>query len=378
MDRLSIVETGLVYRNPVPHLFSRHTYYPSVIVLPGGAMLASFVIASAMESIDGQLYLSRSTDWGRTWSEPRPFHEKDPRVSETGRITHVGDDSVLMLISASDRPDPNIGSVNAANLGHMPTRLTLHFSNDGGTHWETPCVIEPPLVGPTFELCSPVVTLSDGRWLLPTSTWRGWDGDAPNGMKAVAFVSEDRSRTWPRYVDVMDGTRDDVLFWEQKIVEINRGRLLALSWAYHEPDKRDLPNHFAVASCESLAFSKPSPTALTGQTPELLHLGEGLVLCVYRRVDEPGLWAAMIQVTDDDAFEVLDQQCLWRPAVANTQPRRGGLVEEFRGLKVGAPCLKRLGDDEVYLAFWCMEGCVSNIRWVRLRISAKESAASDA
>ncbi len=387
MDRLSIVESGLVYRNPVPHLFSRHAYYPSVIVLPNGTMLASFVIASAMESTDGQLYLSRSVDQGRTWTEPCKFHEKDLRVSETGRITHTGNGHVVMLISASDRPDPHIGSVNPVNLGHVPNRMSLHMSDSGGERWEQPCEIKSPLVGPTFELCSPIVILSDGRWLLPTSTWRGWNGDAPNGMKAVAFISDDQGATWPRYVDVMDGTGDNVLFWEQKIIEINRDRLLAVSWAYHEPEKCDRPNHFALASRESLAFSPALPTALTGQTPELLHLGEGLVLCVYRRVDEPGLWAALVQVTDDGAFDVLEQQCLWQPMSASTSGQHGSLVEEFRGLKFGAPCMKWIKQDEknktdnkheVYLAFWCMEGCVSNIRWIRLRVPVKLTGISDA
>ena len=39
------------------------------------------------------------------------------------------------------------------------------------------------MAGPSFELCAPVTLLGDGRWLLPTSTWRGWDGALPNGHR---------------------------------------------------------------------------------------------------------------------------------------------------------------------------------------------------
>lgn len=370
MHRLSVVQTGLLYRNPVPHLFARHAYYPSVVRLPDGAMLASFVIASAMESIDAQMYLARSDDDGRTWTDPAPLHEKSPTLTETGRITHVGGGRVVLLLSESQRPDPHVGAVNPANLGHVPTRFVLWRSDDGGRGWASLGAIDAPLVGPTFELCSPIVVLPDGRWLLPTSTWRGWDGEAPNGMKAVAFISDDQGVTWSRFVDVMNGTDRGVLFWEQKIESIDGNRLLAMSWAYHEPSRSDLPNHYALASQDSLQFSTSLPTSLQGQTPALLHLGAGVVLCVYRRTDEPGLWAATLLVEADNVLRVLDQQCLWRPMLPGKHDQREGLVEEFRGLKFGAPCLVRLDGDEVFLAFWCMEGCVSNIRWIRLRVAS--------
>lgn len=366
MSRLTLTHTGLVYRNPAPHLRPRQAYYPSVVTLGGAQMLASFMIASAMESVDGQMHLARSEDAGRTWSAPQPLHPKQPEWTETGRITHLGGGRGILLLSETYRPNPDVGATNPKNLGHAPTRLSLMSSDDGGANWSEPRRIDPPLVGPTFELCSPVVPLSDGRWLLPTSTWRGWDGDQPNGMKAVAFVSDDQGQTWPRHVDVMDGSRDGVLFWEQKIVAIDRGRLLAVAWAHEERTRRDRPNHFAVASQADLDFTPPAPLDLHGQTPELLHLGEGRVLCAYRRTDEPGLWGALAQIDADGRWRTLSQQPLWRPALPPPNQQQGGLVETFRGLKFGAPCLRRLDDGQIYLAFWCIEDCVANIRWMTL------------
>lgn len=372
MQQLTVVRTGLIYRNPIPHLRSRHAYYPTVVGCGDGTMLASFMLASAMEAIDGQVHLSRSDDGGQTWSEPTPAHEKSPGHCETGKITHLGGGRVVLLLSESERPDPAVGSVNPANLGHVPTRLSLLRSNDDGRSWSAPRVIEPPLVGPTFELCTAITVLPDGRWLLPTSTWRGWDGDEPNGMKAVAFVSDDAGRTWGGYVDVMDGTGRGVLFWEQKIVTLGDGRLFALAWAHVEADRSDLANHAAVAEAEALKFSPAAPTPLRGQTPSLLALGGDEVLCVYRRTDEPGLWAAKLRVGPgaEAEVEVLGQRCLWRPMLPPKHEPGGGLVEEFRGLKFGAPCLLRKNDDEVYCAFWCVEDGVANIRWITLGLGA--------
>lgn len=368
VQQFKTVRTGLVYRNPIPHLCSLHAYYPTVVRCGDGSLLASFMLASAMEAIDGRVVLSRSDDGGATWSTPTPAHEKSPGHCETGKITYLGDGRVVLLLSESERPDPAVGSVNPENLGHVPTRLSLLRSHDNGQSWSTPQVIEPPLVGPTFELCTAIMVLPDGRWLLPTSTWRGWDGESPNGMKAVAFVSDDMGETWSSYVEVMDGTDRGVLFWEQKIVALGDGRLFALSWAHVEADRSDLANHAAVADGKTLKFSSAVPTPLRGQTPALLACGVDEVLCVYRRTDEPGLWAAMLRVGEGAQVEVMSQRCLWRPMLPPKHDPAEGLVEEFRGLKFGAPCLLRLNGQEVCCAFWCVENGVANIRWITLRL----------
>ena len=364
---VSLLETGLIYRNPSPHLRSEQAYYPSLVSLSHDKLLMSFVLGSAMECMDSQVYLSQSGDGGKSWSAPAALHEKSRQHTETCRITRMRDGEVVLLLSESERLDPAVGATNPKNLGHVPTRLSLFRSIDDGTSWQGPEVIEPPLIGPTFELCSPIVELSDGRWLLPTSTWRGWNGDEPNGMKAVVFVSEDRGRNWPQFIDVMSRVDQRILFWEQKICEIDGGRLLAAAWVHAETTRSDLPNHFAVAHSDSLRFSEPEPTPLCGQTPELLHLEESRVLCVYRRTDQPGLWACIVDIDQDDEWRTLHEQCLWQPALPPSRQVGQSLVEEFRGLKFGAPSLVWLDDQTILLTFWCVEDCVSNIRWIRLR-----------
>ncbi|QDS99082.1 sialidase family protein [Adhaeretor mobilis] len=330
-----------------------------------------------MESTDSQVYLCHSDDDGKSWSTPTTLHDKLPAYTETCRISCMKDGEVVLLLSESERLDPRVGATNPKNLGHVPTKLSLFRSNDAGIIWDGPEIIEPPLVGPTFELCSPIVELSDGRWLLPTSTWRGWDGEEPNGMKAVAFVSEDRGRSWSRFVDVMNRVDERILFWEQKICEIDQGRLLAAAWTHVETTRSDLTNHFAVAKRDSLQFSEPEPTALCGQTPELLHLEENRVLCVYRRTDEPGLWACIVEIDSKNRWQTVYQQCLWQPALLAARKVGHSLVEEFRALKFGAPSLVRLDDQSIFLSFWCVEDCVSNIRWIRLRYDRNGSDDGD-
>ena len=44
------LETGIVYRNPKPHLRALHTWHPSLVHLSGGELLVTFDLAQAVES----------------------------------------------------------------------------------------------------------------------------------------------------------------------------------------------------------------------------------------------------------------------------------------------------------------------------------------
>jgi hypothetical protein len=44
------------------------------------------------------------------------------------------------------------------------------------------------------------------------------------------------------------------------------------------------------------------------------------------------------------------------------------MVQNFQVLRFGGPCITRLPDGAIFVAFWCYEDCVSNIRWFKLEI----------
>ena len=236
------IRTGLIYRNPKTHVFSKQAYFPSVAVMGNGEMLASFAIGEAFEAANSDSYIVRSKDMGETWSEPERFLMKDKNtlVSNYARIAAMPDGSVIANVVRCHRESyPEEGLANPENIGFVPTDLLIVRSKDFGTTWEKPEMVAPHLVGPSFEMCSPVIPLSDGRLLWPTSTWRGWDGYCPNGMKMVALVSHDKGKTWPEFLDVMNRSAEKIIFWEGKIIELSDGLLVAVAWAYDEGQGKD-------------------------------------------------------------------------------------------------------------------------------------------
>jgi hypothetical protein len=363
--------TGILYRNPKPHVKSIHAYFPSVVVMPNGEMVAVYARGEALEATNVHTYLARSSDAGQTWEhEGRICPDSGDRLTtEFGRLSVTAEGELLAVLVRADRTDhPEEGLANPANLGFVPTEVLIVRSSDAGRTWSAPARVEPPLEGPSFELCCPVVILADGRWVWPTSTWRDWQGNLPNGHRMVAFVSEDQGSTWPDYLNVMSSPEGNLVFWESKIVELADGQLLAVAWCHDEAASCDRPNQYAVSSDGGTSWTPPQSTGLLGQTLTPWVLSDDRVLSVYRRMDEPGLWANLAHVRGDRWVNDTCQP-LWGHENAEGVTRTaGGALATFRTLQFGAPSITRLPDGSLYVAFWCYEQCVSIIRWFKFQI----------
>jgi len=370
MASIEIVGTGLIYKNPKPHVKSIHAYFPSVAALPTGDMVATIVLGEAFEAVNARTNVCRSSDGGATWTLQGPLYPgtTDRLTSDSSRITPLPNGDLAVFLVRSDRTEhPDEGLTNAETLGFVPTELMLLRSSDGGKTWSGPTAFTPPLEGPSFELCSPITVLKDGRWVLPTSTWPGWDGYCPNGNKMVALVSHDQGQTWPEYWDVMREEGGKVFFWESKIVELSDGRLLAVAWTYDDVAKKDRPNHYSLSKDGGKTWSSPVSTGLIGQTLTPLVLDGDRVLCVYRRMDVTGLWANLSHF-EGDAWVNDEAFPLWGARAAGLTESSDNMAHNFNVLRFGAPCLTRLNDGSVFLAFWCYEDCISVVRWIKLAV----------
>ena len=224
--------SGVIYRNPKPHVSAVHAWHPTLISLGHERLLATFDLGQAVEGLDYGTYSSFSNDGGETWSQPTPlFSDPHPRRStHTIRPARLADGRLVAVGGRHFRDDAKEGICNRANMGHVEMELFLLRSDDEGKSWRGPERFVPPLIGPAFEVAHGIVESPDGRWLWPTSTWKGWNGDAPNGMKAVALVSYDRGQSWSEYIDIFDGQLERIIHFEQSLVVLCDQRLLACAW----------------------------------------------------------------------------------------------------------------------------------------------------
>ena len=364
---VDVVGTGLVYRNPRPELRSVHTWHPTIVRFAGGEMLCTFDLAAADVALDYRTYSSRSEDGGATWSPPVRVMADPPGRPTTHsiRIHEMSNGEVVGFGGLMYRDDPDKSVVNVPSLGYTEMRLLLVRSRDRGRTWSEPEYIETPLVGPAFEICHALVEVDDGRWLAPTSTWMAWDGDAPNGMNAILLVSHDQGRTWPEYITEFDRWSERILHWEQGFVELRDGRWLAVAWAVDLDTYKVLPTPYAI-SHDRRTFDRHGLTGFLAQTTKLTELPDGRILAIYRRDDEPGLWATVARL-DGDAWVNLETARLWsgQPSGMRGETNPG---DELAQLKFGFPQAIVEPDGRVFVVFWCEEDCIKNIRWLRLAV----------
>lgn len=372
---IELVGSDVVFRNPRPELVAVGAWHPSLVRLGATSWLCSFDLGQAPESHDYATHVSRSDDDGRTWSDPLRLvpPEPAPRATHSIRVGRLSDGRLLGVGPRFLRADADRGLINHPGLGYTEMELVLTSSEDEGRTWSAPRVIAPALPGP-FETCHAPLELASGRILWPTSTWMRWDGTAPEGMRAVALLSDDGGASWPDHLEVIDQWDRGVVSWEQSMVALDDGRLLAVVWSVRVEDGSTLPTTAVLTGPGDATFGDPLATGIRAQTAKIASLGGSTVLAVYRRHDEPGLWASIARVDPEaGGWETLSSTLLWNGA-GSGMDGRASVGEELSALEFGYPSIvvepgPADGSRSVAVAFWCAEGGPTGVRLLRLRVS---------
>jgi len=366
-ESIAVKGTGIVYRNPKPYLRCVVAYHPSLVPIGEGEFVATFDLGQTVEALDYHTVVARSVDGGETWNLEQPLiPEPPPSTTHTIRTACLADGSLVGLGGLHHRIDPEEGLVNRVTFGFVPVDLFLVRSHDSGRSWSPLSRIAPPLVGPSWEICHPIVELSGGRWLAPTATWRGWIGDSPSGEMGVVLISDDAGKTWPAFGCCFDGRGTRLSHLEQSVLQLNDGRILSVSWVIDVTSGKNFPNEYALSTDGGETFAAPTPTGFMAQTCKVIQLSDGRLFCAYRRDDQPGLWATLARL-EGEKWDNLEDKPLWLGADSGM---KGGTssAQELSALKFGYPSMKQLPDGSILLLFWCQEECITNVRWMKIEV----------
>ncbi len=360
--KIDVLDHTIVWENPTPTFTSRHAYFPGIVKLPSGDLLAMFPIGQAFESSDQVIHISRSADGGRTWSEPTPLHE-EYRPGLAGLKATVLDDGSLIALGYGHYPDGD----RYLNLetGGCPGGMNLICtSDDDGRTWTKPAEW-PHRYPEVLEVSGPCIQLQSGDLVALGTPIPVYDGSRPTGVKGFAMRSADRGRMWDDSIIYFDQPPISPL--EARLTQLDDGRIVAIVWALDETAGFCHNNLISISHDDGRRWSKPIDTGIPGQASSVLSRPDNHLLSIHaqREADPVGVFVRAIDLAGDQ-WNVITEANVWDRAPAR---KVGGYIDMGENIKFGQPSLLHVDGDE-YLAYhWAIEDGQGRILAHRLRIT---------
>jgi len=372
---MKIIDSGVIFRNPLPGHRVINSIYPNIHILPDGEWLCVLRICSALYSPDGILEIFRSKDQGKTWDRQGPFIDRSgdsARFSEVdGIVTGMKDGSLIMRISRWDMTDPGKFAFNEESGGLLPFHIAWMRSTDNGRSWSAPVEISTKSqFGDTIEPApmGGIIELADGSWFHCFETWKTYYDDGPYNLQSFGLFSRDGGQTWSEKVEVANGSDTDRSYSHGVPIQLKDGRLLVVYWAA-EPRLQSYYDLHTVVSTDATGQSwcDPKPTGIPAQTSCAAQLGGDRLIVIYshrENTDQPGIKiAASTDFGDtwnlDEPLVVWDAYGKEALGVARTDT----YPASHDAIAYGAPRLTRIDVDHAVATYWCTQGADTHCRW---------------
>ena len=182
--RIAVIRQGIAYLDPAPTRLN--AYHACLNVLGDDEWFLSYDLGTSTESLDYHTRGLRTLDAGKSWRDEGPFLPRPdfPPTTHTIRTRRLTGRRILGFGKWEDRRGYETQRSNRETLGQVPMQLFWIDSPDGGKSWSAPRWIQPPLEGPTWELCHAIIELPDHSWAAPVAMWRDWQGHCRMASRA--------------------------------------------------------------------------------------------------------------------------------------------------------------------------------------------------
>lgn len=354
---MKVLNSSIIYENPLPQLKSRHSLFPNLCQLPDGTVLVCHTIGEAFESVDGTSYISRSFDGGSTFGQARPMFAKrnqiEPR-SDTCKITNLGKGKLAAIGYAFDRSNPELPIGNPETGGLLDDIIFISFSYDNGYTWGEWQTIESSW-GPHAEASAPLTVLSNGSWVTPITGFSNWDGNITGRNCGRLLRSDDEGRTWSDNTICMAFEGDGITCFEQRLCQLESGAVILIGWNEDIKTGNQLPNHFTISYDNAETFSYPKSTGITGQASSVLAIGGEKVLSLHairKNTNRPGIYAYITNLSNG-TWDIEEELVVWEPSAPITKNKK--MAEIFSYLKFGQPSSILLSGGTVMMCHWYEE-----------------------
>lgn len=362
MATIDILDSGIIYPDATADRHGLNPAFPTLVKLDSDEIVAGYSVGGG-PSATGDTQCSISRDGGKTWTWLSVVYDgrnEERPSTNTLRVSRAADGRMMAYGARAFQ----LSDEEGGHDGHMNEPVVC-YSRDNAKTWSVPQLIESPVKGP-FEISCPIVALKSGRLLAPAATWRK---DTGLGESVVVFASEDGGKTWPETCTVFKDAQNRKGFWEQKVIELEPERLLAMAWTVGLDDYADYEDHFAFSHDGGRTFGAARPSGIRGQTCTPIWLGGDRLLCLYnRRYGHQGVVARLLRFTEE-AFTMETEAVLWDAKTSRKRAPGADAHDEMHAFKFGLPSAIPLDNRELLAVHWCMEKEQFVIRWTRISVT---------
>ncbi len=354
MIEIEIIDTGHVSRDDAA--------FPTLVVLGGGEIICGYTAKGEGPNALGGTDWSRSFDWGSTWTHEGTIlpRKENPVTINSLRLSRVSD-GTLLAYGGRNYLD---GRGDTRSFGNEKSEPVFCRSLDKGRSWSEAVVI-PAALARGYEISNPIVDAGRNIWLAPVATL---PDSKRFGERVVVYKSTDNGKTWPEYHTVFHDPEGKTGFFEQKIINLGQGRLLAAAWTVTLGDYKDLENHFSLSEDFGRTWTFPVSTGIQGQTLTPLFLkGDRLLLLSNRRYGSQGVVAYFARFRRC-GWDIEGETLLWDARASrdkDTEKTRG--IEAFDDFAFGLPSAVAIKENVYLSVHWCREDGIFGIRWIKFR-----------
>ena len=366
---MRIIDSGIISRS-VPGTDRATLTFPAVLCKADGTLIATWHSGLTKDCADEVIEVSRSSDFGRTWSTPgRPFESPALHgVRGSVKIVYLTERSPGRLMAAAmwiDRetyPDAP-GLFNPETEGCVPMYILLADSEDSGETWsswrEVPM---PEVIGPA-SLTNPVMQLPDGTLVMTIESNKHYLDTSRWYQRVVAFHSTDGGRTWGEPAIIGFDPTGRIFNWDLRSAVSPDGRIGAFAWTYNTETESYLNIHRRVSSDGGRTWSDPEDIGVTDQAAHPAVLPDGrVVLAWVDRFQTQSIKARSAQ-SIDGAFDPESEVTLYTHEAPKEDPK-GALG--FSVWSFGLPFAETLSDGSVMVVYYAGTETAMDIHWARL------------
>lgn len=355
---MQVLNESIIYENELPQLRSRHSLFPFCSQLNDGTILASHAIGEAFESVDMTSYLSRSLDCGFTFSKPEQmFHLQTNSIySDTCKITKLPDGRLVALGYAYNRSDPEKPIGNPQTGGLLDDVVFISYSQDEGLSWSSWDILDTSW-GNHAEASAPLTVLQSGSWVTPITGFKTWEGKTIGRNCGRLLRSDDEGRTWSDQTICMCFDDQNISCYEQRLCQLDSGRIICIGWNEHLINGTLYPNHFTISDDDGRTFSDPVSTGIYGQASSVCAVGGEQLLALHavrKDCNRPGIYAFRVDLSKGK-WDMVDELLIWEPDHPVVADNR--MARIFAYLKFGQPGAIRLHDDSCLISYWREKNC---------------------